>query len=357
MTIQQTGARYDAVRMNEFADQLFRAAGFEDDKARVVAEILVEADLMGHATHGLALAPAYLEAAAKGALTTRGEPEIVSDRGACVTWNGRRLPGPWLTARAIDLAIERVATYGTVTVSIFESHHIGALAAYLRRATDRGFMLIIASSMPSLAGVAPFGGTRAVLTPNPLAAGIPTEGDPILLDISASITTLNMTRQLAREGRSFPHPWVMDENGNATDDPNVLIEHGGTLMPVGGLDHGHKGYSWAILVEALSQGLSGFGRADAPSGSSVGVFLQLIDPTAFGGQDGFKRQMSWLAGACRDSPPREGVDRVRVPGERAMAHKRTAETHGLPLSPAIIQGLSSWAAKSGLQTPEPIAPA
>lgn len=351
MTAQDSGTRFATGALTNFVVALFRAAGLDEDKARVVAEILIEADLMGHSTHGLALAPFYLDAAITGALTCSGEPEVVRDRGACITWKGKRLPGPWLTARAVDLALERVKTYGTVTVAISDSHHIGALAAYLPRATERGCMLLIASSMPSLAGVAPFGGTRPVFTPNPMAAGIPTEGDPILLDFSASITTLNMSKQLAKAGKPFPRPWALDTQGNPSDDPDVVLNQGGTLLPAGGLDHGHKGYSWAILVEALSQGIPGFGRADAPAGTSVSVFLQVIDPDAFGGQPGFKRQMSWLGEACRNNPPRPGIDRVRVPGDRANACKRAALLDGVALSPSIVSGLSAWADRFSMTLP------
>jgi len=350
MTAQAQAGRYDVSQTRAFAQALFRAAGLDEDKARVVADILVEADLMGHTTHGLALAPAYLDAAASGALAGSGEPDVVADRGACVTWRGKRLPGPWLTARAVDLALERVRTYGVVTVAISESHHIGALATYLARATEQGCLLLIASSMPSLAGVAPYGGTQAVFTPNPIAAGIPTGGDPILLDISASITTINMTRQLIHAGKSFPQPWAMDAAGNPSSDPQVALSQGGTLLPAGGLDHGHKGYGWALLVEALSS-LSGHGRADRPSGTCVSVFIQAIDPDAFGGQGDFSRQMGWLAQACQANPPRPGTDRVRLPGERGLASKRAALEQGVALSGNILAGLSRWAGQYGLALP------
>ena len=46
----------------------------------------------------------------------------------------------------------------------------------------------------------------------------------------------------------------MTAAGEATDDPNVL-KHGGSILPIGGLDHGHKGYALALLVEWLTQGL------------------------------------------------------------------------------------------------------
>jgi LDH2 family malate/lactate/ureidoglycolate dehydrogenase len=346
--------RYDYGALRLFVGDLFRSAGLEADKAGNVAEILLEADLMGHSTHGLALVPWYFDAIAAGTMTLTGEPEVVADRGACVTWNGRRLPGTWLTAKAVDLAVERAATYGTVTVAISESHHIGALAAYLPRATEKGYMVTIASSTPTTAGVAPYGGTRPLFTPNPLAAGIPTKGDPIMLDISASITTLNLARQLVKEGRSFPQPWVLDAAGNPTSDPAAVVSGGGSLLPVGGLDHGHKGYSMALLVEALTQGISGFGRSDKPAGMSVSVFVQVIDPTAFGGKDGFMQQTTWLADACKNNPPRPGVDKVRVPGERALVCKREALANGVPLSKLIIDGLHPYCEKFGVEMPSEV---
>ena len=76
----------------------------------------------------------------------------------------------------MDLAFDRAALYGTCSVAIRRSHHIACLAAYLARATDRGLMMTLYSSGPTGASVAPFGGLRAVFSPNPLAVGIPTPG-------------------------------------------------------------------------------------------------------------------------------------------------------------------------------------
>lgn len=337
-TVKPEGVAYAAADLRAFAAALFRAAGLERDKSDVTAEVLVEADLMGHTTHGLALAPRYLQEIGTGSMASHGEPEIVSDRGACVCWNGRRLPGVWLTSTAVDLAIERVEKYGTVTIAVGNSHHIGCLAVYLPRATERGYLAIVSSSDPSQKTVAPFGGREAVFTPNPVAVGIPTDGDPILLDTSASITTNNMGARLVREGGRFPGVWALDAAGLPSDDPKILTA-GGTILPAGGLDHGHKGYAWALLVEALTQGLAGFGRADAPKGWGACVFVQAIDPAAFGGRDAFVRQTGWLADACRNAAPRPGVEHVRIPGENALARKRDALARGVVPYPGVVDAL------------------
>src|SRR3546814_17911160 len=63
--------------------------------------------------------------------------------------------------------------------------------------------------------------------------------DPILIDISASITTVNMAQRMIRGARKYPHAWVMDVQGNLSDDP-ATVTQGGTLLPTGGLDHGQR---------------------------------------------------------------------------------------------------------------------
>jgi LDH2 family malate/lactate/ureidoglycolate dehydrogenase len=347
--------RYRAADLIEYATALFAAAGCDGDKPGTIAAGLVEADLLGHTTHGLQLAATYLGELESGTMTATGEPEVVADRGAAVTWDGRRLPGVWLAARAVDLAVERAPAHGVATVVIRRSHHIGCLAAFLQRATDRGLMVTVASSDPAVATVAPFGGRKAVFTPNPFAVGIPTGGDPILIDISASITTNGMATRLRREGKRFPAPWALDAEGAPTGEPEALFtDPPGTLLPVGGIDHGHKGYGLALVIEALTQGLSGYGRAEKPEGWGASVFVQVIDPSAFSGSDAFERETGWLAAACRDCPPVPGADAVRLPGQRGLQLKRRALAEGVALYPGIIETLAPHGARLRVPPPRPL---
>src|SRR5437879_4685140 len=153
-----------------------------------------------------------------------GAPTVVSDRGAALAWDGRRLPGPWLVLQGIETLMPRARQYGSASLAIRRSHHIACLAAYLLRATEAGFMMLLSCSDPGVASVAPFGGTRAVFTPNPVAAGIPTSGDPFLVDISASITTNGMCNRMLRAGRQFAEECLLDAQGNPSRDPAVLAQ-------------------------------------------------------------------------------------------------------------------------------------
>ncbi|MGH8731638.1 MAG: Ldh family oxidoreductase [Burkholderiales bacterium] len=345
--------RYRADELVRFATALLDKAGLETDKSRVVAEILVEGDLLGHNTHGLQLLAPYLDELEKGGMTRSGSPRVIADFPAAVTWDGMRLPGPWLVRRAIDLAIERARKLGTCTVAIRRCHHIACLAAYLKRVTDQGKMVMLISSGPETGGVVPHGGRgTGVYTPNPIAAAWPTAGDPVMIDVSMSITTNGLSRRLHLEGRKLPRKWALDADGNPSDDPAVLFdEPKGGLLPIGGLDHGHKGYALGLLVEALTQGLSGHGRADPVEGWAANVFVQVFDPALFGGSEDFVRQTEWIASACRATPPRNGFDRVRLPGESGLRCRTKQLKEGVELYPSIMSALQPWSDKFGVAVP------
>jgi L-lactate dehydrogenase len=307
---------------------------------------------MGHTTHGLQLLAPYLTELEAGRMTREGDPQVINELPAAITWDGRRLPGPWLVLRAMREAMQRARTHGTGTVVIRRSHHIACLAAYLKRATDEGFVMLLACSDPNSASVAPFGGLDAVFTPNPVAAGFPTGGDPVLIDISTSATTNGLTNRLHREGGKLPAQWLIDGEGTPTDDPSVLFgEPKGTILPLGGIDSGHKGFGLSLLVEALTGGLAAHGRADPKEGWGATVFLQMIDPRAFGGAEGFTRQLGDVAQRCHASRPARPGQPVRMPGERGLALARTQAHEGVELHASIMPALEPWAQKLGVAMP------
>jgi LDH2 family malate/lactate/ureidoglycolate dehydrogenase len=146
-----------------------------------------------------------------------------------------------------------------------------------------------------------------------------------------------MSDRLRREGKRFPGTWALDAAGRPTDDPTALFtDPPGTILPTGGTDHGHKGY----------------GRAESPTGWGASVFVQAIDPSAFGGIEAFRRETSWTAAACRNCPPAPGIDAVRLPGQRGLERKRRALAEGVSLYPGIMAALAPHAERLGVNAPE-----
>jgi len=353
--------RFDRAALEDFGAAVFRAAGLNQEASEVTSHLLVEADAMGHDTHGLAQAPGYLQALADGHMVADSSPTVVRDKGPTLAWDGHYQPGLWLTWKAIGTAVERARQFGSCSVAIRRSHHIGCLAAFLPLITDHGFMGLLYSSDPAIQAVAPFGSVEPVYTPDPIACGIPTESDPILVDISASGTTIGLAGRALAFGERMDGPWLIAPDGRATDDPKdiaggpdgALLPIAGALSPLGGPDRGHKGFGLGLMVEALTSGLGGFGRLQGPTHQGASVFLQVLDPDAFGGGDEFKAETQHLVDTCRNAKVAPGKPPVRLPGERGLALKRQAGAEGVPLHPTILPSMAPWAERYGVTLPSP----
>lgn len=349
------GSRYRADDLVALARGLLERAGMPAEKAGDVAEVLVEGDLLGKSTHGLALLPLYLRDIEAGGMTVEGEPKILNDFGACLTWDGRKLPGPWLARRATAAAIERAKRFGLGAVAIQRSHHTACLGAYLQPAIDAGCMMLLTLTDPGHRSVAPFGGVTPVLTSNPIAFGAPAPDAPILIDMSTALMTNGGVAAFRQRGEALPHLFLMDAQGHPTTDPNVIAaDPPGTILPLGGLEAGHKGFSIGLIVELLTGCLSGRGRAEGGDGWSAAVFILVIDPAAFAGAADFRRQVEALAGLCHAAKPRAGFDHVDLPGAQALARREGQRRDGVRLSAGIVAGLAESAERLGLVMPAAI---
>ena len=162
-----------------------------------------------------------------------------------------------------------------------------------------------------------------------------------------------MTRQKFAAGEQFEHPWLLDAQGTPTRDPAVL-EHTqprGSLQLLGGQEYGHKGFGLSLMIEALSQGLSGHGRKDAPKRWGGNVFVQVIDPDLFAGREAFTGQMDHLSQSCRASRPIRSDQPVRMPGDQAARGLADAQKQGIAYDEPTWQALTEWANRLGVAIP------
>ncbi|MFK7812540.1 MAG: Ldh family oxidoreductase [Maribacter sp.] len=340
---------YRYTSLIKLAIDIMIKAGYPENRAQITAETLVEADLMGHFTHGLNLFNPYLEDVVKGGMKLDGDPKVINDNGANITWSGEYQSGPWLVRKAMDIAFERIKEHSVITVAIGQCHHIGCLAAYLEYATDKNLMMLLASSDPKNSTVAPYGGRTGAYSPNPLAVGIPTEGEPIIIDISMSSTANGLVGLKKASGEKLPQKWLLGTDGKPTDDPNTFFETPpSTILPLGGLETGYKGFGLGLIIDMLTSGLAGYGRADNPTNWGASVYFQVFDPEGFGGADNFKKQAQHLVNTCLSSEPFDHENHVRIPGSRALKLRDQRKKEGLPLSEAIVNSLKKWSNKFGI---------
>lgn len=342
---------YNVQALTDFVERLFEKAGADTEVAQVVTRVLLEGELLGHRTHGLNLVSRYIDGMLGGQVKARAQVlEQVSDSGISSLFDGHYVLGPYCVSRALDCAAKGATSQGIGIAVVRRAAHIGCLAAYLKPFTDQGLVAMLYSSDPSVGLVCAHGGVDPVYTPNPIAAGIPTQGEPILLDVSMSTVTLGLVGQCRDAGSRLPHSVLVSNDGQLSDDPrDFFTSPQGSILPLGGQAFGHKGFALALLVEALTSGLAGHGRKDAPDQWGASATAVVIDPQFFGGLQAFTDETSFLGRLILASRPLDPERPVRLPGQAGLALRRHALEQGASLSSQLVADLDRLAGQ--LQLP------
>ena len=297
-----------------------RRPGLPHEPAAAVAEGLVEGDLYGHTTHGLALLADYVEEIENGGMEQRRRARGARRR------RRRRDLGRAPAARRLDDdarrrrgASRRAEQLGLGAVAIRRSHHIACLAAFLEEPARAGYLVLVFSLRPERRACRALRRRRRrSMTPNPIAAGIPADPDPILIDVSMSITTAGMCGAPTRDGRqACRSKWLLDARRPADRRSQGARER--RLDPADRRPRPRpQGFGLALLVEALTQGLAGYGRADGETDWGAGVLVLAFAPQRFAGADAFLRQTNWLADAARNNRAADPAKPVRLPGQLGL---------------------------------------
>ncbi|SDF30296.1 Ldh family oxidoreductase [Phytopseudomonas seleniipraecipitans] len=339
--------------LERFIEQLFLDATVSPDVAAVVSRVLVEGDLLGHHTHGVKLAQGYLKDLRAGhAKGSASSLQIVRQSPAAVLYDADYLLGPYCVEQALAFTAQAARNFGIGVATIRRSHHIACLAAYLQRYTEQGLMPLVLTSDPAVASVAPHGGLDPVYTPNPLGIGIPTSDKPILIDVSMSTITNGLVNKTHQAGGKLEHAALLGQDGQPTRDTAAFFSSPpGSILPLGSLEFGHKGFALGTLVEALTAGLGGFGRKDNPTQWGAAVTVLTFDPVFFGGDEAFKAEMDHFVDACLNSRPRAPQHPVRMPGHAGIARRQKAFEHGLALPDDVLDALRAAASEAGCDYP------
>ena len=333
--------------------RIFEAAGTPADEARVVAEHLVEAELMGLSSHGVQRVMQYVADIGDGSIKPAMETLVDSHSPTTALLDGQWGFGQVAACRAVDTAADMAGQYGTGCVVLRRVRHVGRLGAYTEMLAGRGFAgLAVAMGGKEGQRVAPFGGRDPRLCTNPIAFAVPTGGDPIAMDFSTSAAPEGKLRYLRDTGQTLSDPMILDKEGRASTDPADLYAPDGScagaILPFGG-DQGYKGYGLGLMVHILGGALGDpvWEHEDIRRFTN-GMWLLAIRIDAFVGTDAFRADMDNLAAHVRSSRPAEGSDGVRMPGETEFRrlHDRTA--NGLPIDADIWRRIVDTAESLGV---------
>jgi LDH2 family malate/lactate/ureidoglycolate dehydrogenase len=333
--------------LRRFCHTVLVAVDVPSAAADVVADCLVSSNLQGIDSHGVARLSTYVRRIAERAVDPRGEPKLVSRRGAVGLVDGANALGPIAAAKAMDLAVECAREFGIGYIGVRNSNHFSYAAYYCERAARAGMIGI--SSSGGEPTVAPWGGVDAFYTNSPIALAAPTSADPVVVDLATSVSSRGSILLAKLLGEPIPEGWAVDARGHPTTDAEAAL--GGSVLPMGGA----KGYALIVALEILNGVLTGGTGAPnvrsqaAKDGKPAGVphFFIALDPDALIGRELFLQRMDDLVKATRTAKPSDSKRPVLVPGDRRRSVAAERRRAGIPLPEEVRAELLAVANRHG----------
>jgi uncharacterized oxidoreductase len=307
------------------------AGGSEPREARMVAENLVTANLMGHDSHGIGMIPRYIDSLLEGGLKVNQHPKVQLDAGALLSIDGCQGYGQVIGAEATDMAIERAKKHGSCVMGVGRSHHLGRIGQWGEQAAAQGLISLSFVNVISRSIVAPYGGADARFGTNPVCIAIPVPGEPpFLLDMATSAVAQGKVRVAHNKGEKVSPEWLLDDKGNPTSEARFgVVEPFGALRTFGL----HKGYGLALACEILGGALTGGGTWHSGDRSKRrvwnGMLSILIDPARVDATGVFGTETRAFLDSLRQSPLAPGFDKVRIAGEPERETRAKRERDGI----------------------------
>ena len=330
-----------------YGEALLSAGGFSADHAKRTADVLIWANARGTDSHGILRIPRYLEMIDLGIIDPVAQPKIVREEGAVALLEAACAPGASAMVTAMDHAIDIAGRLGIGWCAARNITHSGAVGYYALRAAQRGQIgIVITASGPLMA----YQGARVSgVSTNPVAIAAPSDGVPLLLDMSTSAVALGKIMAAKDAGTPIPEGWAIDSEGRPATDPADVS----TLTPMGG----PKGAGLSLMFEVLASVLAAnpviteafSGRKGVMNGATLALNIgSFCDPKAF------MMQVAELSGTLNGLPKALATDEILMPGERGFRLAAERMSTGIPLAAGTISRLAAVAERLGVDQPEPL---
>ncbi len=341
-----------AVELTTFVKALAEKSGVAEADAAVLADSLVEANLLGIDTHGVSRLPIYLKRISLGLIDGKAKMEFHRNMPAAGVLDARNGLGQVAGMKAINEAVKMAKECGVGAVGVVNSQHFGAAGYFCAVAARSGFVgLAFTNAEPALP---PWGSYEAYFGTNPIAMAVPTgTANPVIIDTSTSIVARGKIVAAARTGTPIPPDWALDPDGNPTTDAQKALD--GAVLTMAG----PKGYALALMVDILSGVLTGggFGRRvnsmykDMNHPANVGHMLIAINVEAFMRKTDFIERVNVMTADLKSSKKRPGVDEIHLPGERKFRTRQKRANDGIAIDASVTKELSALAAELNIPSP------
>jgi L-2-hydroxycarboxylate dehydrogenase (NAD+) len=351
---------YPFASLEKFTKEVFKYMGCPEDQIKLATEVLLNADLRGIDSHGIARLSGYFRLWEVKRINSNPKIKIVHETPSTAVIDGDGGLGLVVAPKAMEVAIAKAKVAGTGWVAVKNSNHFGIAGHHAMMALQHDMIGMAMTNASPL--VAPTFSVERLLGTNPIAVAIPADKQPPFVADFATTTAANGKLEiLQRKNKDAPLGWIQTKTGEPSTNPHELKE-GGALIPLGSdREHGsHKGFCLGAWVDIFSAVLSGanygpwvppfvsfLSPPTDPVGDGIGHFLGAMRVDAFRPANEFKSHMdNWIT-RFRSAKTIESEEKLIIPGdpEREMTKERLEK--GIPLNEKVIDDLKQLGEKIG----------
>jgi delta1-piperideine-2-carboxylate reductase len=316
---------------HRLVERVMAALGHDEVDSRLVADHLVDCELRGLGSGGLARAISIAERLADTG-DQRRAMRVVHETPVSARIDGGDHLGYVVAHHATTLAVEKAEAAGIAVVGVSDTWYTGMLSYYAEIAASRGLVSMIASN--ASAWVAPYGATEGRFGTNPICFGFPSADDPVIYDIGTSAVIHAEVVLARRLGEDLPGNVAFDSEGRPTRDPAAALA--GAFAAWGG----PRGSGLGIVVQLL--GIMAGSPPIPPELAEFGFVIVAMRPDLMGPDEVFRANVSAYARAVRSARPLAGGAPVRMPFDRSRAERqRRREENAIEVPDDVIAGLNA----------------
>jgi LDH2 family malate/lactate/ureidoglycolate dehydrogenase len=334
-----------------FVVNCLRTVGLTGTDAMTVMIRMLEADYSGADAHGIFRLPQYIRRIKAGGINPNPKITVTKTAPATAMVDGDNGLGHLVMAQVVKTAVETAKETGVAWVGARRSNHAGAAGVYAAEAAADD-VAVIYSVVANANHMPMWGGAENLLGTNPIAIGIPTGEEPlVVLDIATTVVSYGTVKAHKLQGKPMPEGWMINaKDGSPLTDSARSAE--GLLLPIGG----YKGAGLALVLGLLAGTLNGaaFGRDVVDFNNNdtdecnTGHFLIALDISRFMPIDVFKREVDHQLRELRESKRLPGVDAIYFPGELRAQRRSDRQRNGVPLADEVLIQLDNLADELGV---------
>jgi L-2-hydroxycarboxylate dehydrogenase (NAD+) len=340
--------------LRHFTETVFERIGVPEEDARISADVLIEADLRGFDSHGVARLFPCFNRIRKSLIEKKPRIEVdwlTPTTGNCNGGNGLGMVVGW---RAMKACVSRAEQFGSAFLAVTRSNHFGIAGYYTSMALEADMIgIAMTNASPR---VVPTRGTTGILGTNPISIGVPTnQGVSFLLDMSTSTVSSGKLDVALRKGAEIPPGWVYPSVKPFLDADGV-VPMSVLQYPLGGEEKtgGYKGYGLSLMVDLLCGVLSGANSGSSLASSkieaeaNIGHFFGAMKKTGFRSAEAFEKDYAALVRNVTSSPLESGAEKILIPGEPEVLARQERLNRGIPVLPLVARKLEEIARQLGL---------